>query len=88
MGDLLNGIKFKYMGLPYIFSIYKLHKKKYHWITSATNWTFSGLASMITQVMKLILYELKQNLVWGASKKHFQPTKKENHILLGDQISI
>lgn len=56
---LLYEIRFKYSGLPYLFASSKLHKKKYRWITRAAKCTFSGVANMITQTLKLILVELR-----------------------------
>lgn len=67
---LLLEIRFKYTGPPYLFATYKLHKQKYRWITSATRCTFSGVASIITQVLKVILQELR---IWcgNQAKKIF-----------------
>lgn len=56
--DLIPEIRFWYVGLPYLFATYKLHKKKYRLITSATCCTFLGFVSIITQDLKIILYEL------------------------------
>lgn len=58
MEVLFPEIIFKFLGLPYLFASFKLHKLKYRWITSATKCSFSSLDNMITQSLKLILLEL------------------------------
>lgn len=62
LDTMLPKIRFKYTGLPYLFATYKIHKNNYQWISSFAKCIFSTLASIITQVLKLILQELK---TWG-----------------------
>lgn len=79
--DLIPKIRFWYVGLPYLFATYKLHKKKYRWITSATCCTFLGFVSIITQDLKIILYEL---WIWcGEQAKTFLSSHRKRQISVG-----
>lgn len=72
---LLPEIRFKYLGLPYLFAWFKLHKLKYCWITSATKCSFSSLANMITHALKLIYFnselgvESRKKIVFNLHRK-------------------
>lgn len=46
--------------LPYIMATYKLHKRKYRWLTNAADCIFSGPATILTKALQLIIVELKQ----------------------------
>lgn len=65
--NLIPEIRFCTMGLPFIMASYKLHKLTYRWITSAANCLFSGVASIITQILKLLIEEIRE---WGAQRTH------------------
>ena len=46
--------------LPYIMAMYKLHKKKYRWITNAFGSIYVNLATLITVTTMALLEEVKQ----------------------------
>lgn len=56
---LLFEITFCYASLLYLMAISKLHKHKYRWFTNAADCIFSGSASVVTQILKQLLIELK-----------------------------
>lgn len=57
--ELLPEIQFWDVGLPYLMVTYKIHKKKYRWLTNAANCIFLGPTIIITQTLHLIDMELK-----------------------------
>jgi len=65
-GDLTNlvpEINTQYQALPYMMATYKMHKKKYRWLTNAAHTVFSGIAHMLTIATMLILEFVKN---WAA----------------------
>lgn len=74
---LLPEIQFRTLGLPYFMASYKPHKMTYRWLTSASHCNSSGIASMITQILKLFLEEIRE---WAAQQT------KAIQLLTGDKF--
>lgn len=56
-------LKIQYNALPYLMATYKIHKKKYMWLTNASGTVFFDLAHLVAIASNLILESLKQ---WAA----------------------
>lgn len=67
LGILLPEVDSGVSSLPYIMATYKLHKLRYRWLTNAANCIFSGLASIITQLLQLVIIEIK---AWCRLRMH------------------
>jgi len=63
LSSILPEVTIQFYALPYIMATYKIHKKKYRWITNASRTVFSGLAHLLTIVTMLILESVQQ---WAA----------------------
>lgn len=58
---------------------YKLHKLTYRWITNAASCIFSGVASMITQILKLLVEEIRE---WAAQQT------RTIHLITGNRYNL
>lgn len=58
--ELVPEVQFWDVGLPYFMATYKLHKKKYRWLTNAANCVFLAPTTIITQALHLVINELKE----------------------------
>lgn len=58
--DIILEVQFFDVDIPYLMATYKLHKKKYRWLTNAANYVFLAPTTIITHAMHLVIIELKE----------------------------